>query len=323
VSDPGPPPRDLEPELKRLRDDALAGLRARPKRLPCKYLYDERGSELFERICELEEYYPTRTELGILQRHVDEMARALGPRVLLLEYGSGNGRKTRILLEALDDPVAYVPVDISRDVLLRAAGGLDGRHRGLEVLPVCADFGEPFALPEPAREPRRRALFFPGSTIGNLDPAGVVAFLRRSRALLGRDGAFLIGVDLRKPRRLLEAAYDDREGVTAEFNLNLLRRLNRELGADFDLALFRHRIVVDGARGRVEMHLVSVEAQVVNVGGERFAFRPGESIHTENSYKFTLEGFAALAARAGLEVRRVWQDRRRWFSVQYLVPFRA
>jgi dimethylhistidine N-methyltransferase len=316
----GPTLRDFGPEEKRVRDDVLAGLAAQPKQLPCKYFYDRRGSELFERICQLEEYYPTRTEIGIMRASAHEMAAELGPGVALIEYGSGSSTKTRILLEALDDPVAYVPVDISRVPLVSSASSLDRRHADLEVLPVCADFTEAFTLPEPERPPRRRVVYFPGSTIGNFEAPAVVGFLSRIRALVGPEGGLLIGVDLMKDAAILEAAYDDRDGVTEAFNKNLLVRINRELGGDFELERFDHRAVVNQELGRVEMHLVSTRAQTVSVCGERFAFEAGESIHTENSHKFTLEGFAELATEAGLAVRCVWTDPRRLFSVQYLAP---
>jgi dimethylhistidine N-methyltransferase len=309
---------DLEPERKRMRDDVVAGLRRRPRTLPCKYFYDERGSRLFEKICELEEYYLTRTELAILERSVAEMARCLGPDCMLIEPGSGSGTKTRLLLEALESPVAWVPVDISRDVLLRSSESIDGAHPELEVLPVCADFTQPFTLPTPRRRPARRVVYFPGSTIGNFDPPEVVRFLARLRELCAPGGAALIGVDLRKDRKVLEAAYDDAAGVTAEFNLNLLLRVNRELGADFDLGRFRHRSVWNERRGRVEMHLLSTAAQTVSIDGASFSFAAGEAIHSESSYKYDLAGFAGLAGAAGLAVARVWLDERRWFSVQYL-----
>jgi dimethylhistidine N-methyltransferase len=320
VSQDGPVLRDFEPEEKRIRDDVLAGLAAWPKSLPCKYFYDQRGSELFERICELDEYYPTRTEIGIMRESVAKMAEALGPHVTLVEYGSGSSTKTRILLEALDDPVAYVPVDISREPLVSSASSLDRRHADLEVLPVCADFTQAFTLPEPRRRPRRRVVYFPGSTIGNFEEADVVGFLTRIRTLVEPHGGLLIGVDLQKDAAILQAAYDDHEGVTAAFNKNLLVRINRELEGDFELERFEHRAVVNEELGRVEMHLVSTVAQTVGVCGETFAFEAGESIHSENSHKFTLEGFAELAAHAGLFVRRVWTDESDLFSVQYLTP---
>ena len=309
---------DLEPERKRFRDDVVAGLRRSPKTLPCKYFYDERGSRLFEKICELDEYYLTRTELAILERSVAEMAECLGPRCMVIEPGSGSATKTRLLLEALASPVAYVPVDISRDVLLRSAESIDGAHPDLEVLPVCTDFTQPFALTTPKSAPARRVVYFPGSTIGNFDPAEVVRFLARLRALCAPGGAVLIGADLRKDHKVLEAAYDDEKGVTAEFNLNLLLRINRELGADFDLARFRHRAVWDETHGRIEMHLVSRAAQSVRVDGESFSFAADEAIHSESSYKYDLDAFAGLAGAAGFAVARVWLDERRWFSVQYL-----
>src|SRR5512134_720665 len=224
---------DLAPERASFLADVLAGLTRPQKTLPCKYFYDERGSALFERICQLPEYYPTRTELGILRRHAGAMAAALGPRCLLVEYGSGSSTKTTLLLERLEEPTAYVPIDISREHLLRAAAALSARHPRLAVRPVCADFTRPFALPK-LPGALRRAAFFPGSTIGNFGPAEARKFLAQVAEQCGSGGLLLIGVDLRKPREILEPAYDDAEGVTAEFNRNLLRRINRELGADFD-----------------------------------------------------------------------------------------
>ena len=310
--------RDFGPARESFLTDALAGLLAPRKSLPCKYFYDERGSELFERICGLEEYYPTRTELGILRAQVRAMAATLGPECLLIEYGSGSSVKTRLLLDHLDAPVAYVPVDISREHLLRAAGELSARHPDLPVLPVCADFTRPFALPPLPRPPRRRAAYFPGSTIGNFAPAEARKFLTQVAEICGPGGALLIGVDLKKSRRVLEPAYDDALGVTAEFNLNLLRRLNRELGANFALDQFAHRALWNEAEGRVEMHLVSRRRQEVTLGGHRIRFEAGETIHTENSYKYDLPGFGALARSAGFEVERVWIDGAALFSVQAL-----
>jgi len=300
-----------------------AGLGGARKTLPCKYLYDARGSQLFERICELAEYYPTRTELAIMEAHAGEMARRLGPRCLLVEYGSGSSRKTRLLLDRLEAPAGYVPIDISRDALAASVRALAEAYPDLEVLPVCADYTEPIELPVPSRPAARRGVYFPGSTIGNFSPAEAQRFLARMARVAGRGGAILIGVDLRKDRRTLERAYDDASGVTAAFNLNLLSRLNRELGADFDPGRFAHRAVWNEAAGRVEMHLVSRTRQSVSVAGRRFAFAAGESIHTENSYKYTLEQFARLAAGAGLTVERVWTDPRERFSVQYLAPIAA
>lgn len=309
---------DFAPERERFRRDALAGLRSEPKTLPCKYLYDEEGSRLFERICELEEYYPTRTELAIVREHGPAMARSLGPHCLLVEYGSGSSAKTRALLDALERPAGYVPVDISREHLLAAAEKVSAAYAELEVLPVCADFTERFPVPAPKRSPARTAVYFPGSTIGNFAPERAAELLAGVAERCGPGGALLIGIDLAKDRATLERAYDDREGVTAAFNRNLLARMNRELDADFDLARFAHRAVYDAGAGRVEMHLESLEAQTVCVGGERVAFREGETVCTEHSHKYTLEGFAALAERAGFRVERVWTDPEGLFSVQYL-----
>ncbi|MFO7654408.1 MAG: L-histidine N(alpha)-methyltransferase [Candidatus Krumholzibacteriia bacterium] len=307
-------------QFTRMRREIVAGLAQPQKTVACKYLYDERGSHLFERICDLPEYYPTRTEIAILRRHGDEMAAELGPGCLVLEYGSGSAVKTELLLSRLATPVAYVPIEISEDALLASLRRLRGRFPRLEVLPVCADYTEPLDLPHPRLEPRRRAAFFPGSTIGNFAPGAAQRFLRRIRRTVGRDGALLIGVDLRKDPAVLEAAYDDAAGVTAAFDLNLLRRLNRDLGADFVLDRFRHRAVWNDEHGRVEMHLESLVPQSVRVNGTRVEFRAGETIHTENSYKYTLEEFSALAAGCGWQVRSVWTDDARLFSVQYLGP---
>jgi dimethylhistidine N-methyltransferase len=308
----------IAPGAPRFCIDVLAGLSRARKTLPCKYLYDERGSALFERICELDEYYPTRTELAILAAYADEMAERLGARCLLVEYGSGSGRKTRLLLDHLCEPAGYVPIDISSEALAASARALAADYPGLEVLPVCADYTEPLELPRPARPAARRGVFFPGSTIGNFTPLEAQRFLGRMARVAGVGGGMLIGVDLRKDRSVLEPAYDDALGVTAAFNKNLLARINRELGADFELDRFRHLARWNAAAGRVEMHLVSEVEQRVRVADAEFRFAAGETIHTENSYKYALDEFAALAAQAGLAVRRVWTDRDAMFSVQYL-----
>lgn len=305
-------------EAARFRSDVLAGLAHPQKTLPCKYFYDARGSALFERICDLDEYYPTRTELAILEAHSAEMAQRLGRRCLLVEYGSGSSRKTRLLLDRLREPAAYIPIDISRAALDVSARALSEAYPHLEVLPVCADYTGPIEVPEPAKPAARRGVFFPGSTIGNFTPPEAQRFLGRMARVAGPGGGVLIGVDLRKERTVLEAAYDDALGVTAAFNKNLLARINRELGADFDLDAFGHRAHWNASAGRVEMHLVSELAQSVCVAGQRIHFAPGETIHTENSYKYELGQFAALAAQAGLAVHRVWTDPDARFSVQYL-----
>ena len=311
---------DYHPRHDDLRGEVLAGLRLPQKTLPCKYFYDERGSELFDAICALPEYYLTRTELGIMETHVEAMAAALGAELLLVEPGSGSSVKTRLLLEHLQAPVAYVPVDIARTHLVRAAERLSRLYPSLEILPVCADFIQAFEVPVPHREPAHRAVYFPGSTVGNFTPAETVELLRHMQRLAEPEGAILIGLDLRKDVGVLERAYDDAAGVTAAFNLNLLTRLDRELDADFDLRHFRHRAVYNAEEGCIEMHLVSTTAQSVQVAGERFTLREGEHILSERSYKHTLEGFTALAARAGLALQQHWLDDRGYFCVAYLQP---
>ena len=309
---------DLEPKRQQFRHDVLEGLARPATRLPTQYLYDDRGSALFEQICELDEYYPTRTELGIFETHIAEMAEAIGPEALVIEYGSGTGLKPRILLRALERPVAYVPVEISRAHLLRSAEALNADFPNVEVLPVCADFTQPFEIPSPSKPPRRRLVFFPGSTIGNFSPDDAKRLLGQMVDDVGPGGAVLIGVDLQKDPRTIERAYDDAKGVTAAFNLNLLRRINEELGGNFDLARFRHRARYDQEGGRVVMQLVSTAPQSTTIAGERFELAEGEAITTEYSHKYTLESFAAMASSAGLRVEQAWMDANRLFSVQYL-----
>ena len=312
-------PIHFEPRTARFREETLAGLRARPKSLPCKYFYDETGSRLFDRICELDEYYPTRTEMAILRDRIEEISAVLGPDVALIEYGSGSSTKIRILLDAIDTLAAYIPIDISCDHLQRSSEDLAASYPGLPILPVCADYTGTFSLPPLPGPAARKVVFFPGSTIGNFDPEEAARFLGRIASLVGSGGGLLIGVDLKKAPRILEAAYNDAEGVTAEFNLNLLRRINRELGADFDPDRFRHEAFYSRERGRIEMHLKSAAEQTVTIGGVSIRFERGERIHTESSYKYAPEEFARLAARAGLDVESVWIDPRRLFSIQHLV----
>lgn len=309
---------DFHPSRADQRSDVLDGLRQTQKWISSIYFYDELGSQLFDAICELPEYYPTRTELAILEQHGDEICAAIGPEVLLVEPGSGSSVKVRHLLDRLTDPVAYVPVEISREHLMASVEALAEDYPHIEILPVCADFTTNFALPTPSRKPRRTALFFPGSTIGNFEPADALDLLKQMRALAGSGGGLVIGVDVRKDAKTLERAYDDAAGVTARFNMNVLVRLNREMRADFDLAHFHHRAVWNDALGRIEMHLVSDVDQHVHVAGEAFHFRANEHIHTENSYKYRPEEFAALAARAGFTVRKLWTDPENLFTVQYL-----
>jgi dimethylhistidine N-methyltransferase len=309
---------DKAPARSQLLQEALEGLSAPAKTLPCKYFYDERGSALFDQICELEEYYPTRTELSIMQSHGREMSQALGTGCLLVEYGSGSSLKTCILLDFLEEPCGYVPVDISREHLLRSAEAISQRHPELDVLPVCADFTQPFDIPTPKSGADHTAAYFPGSTIGNFARAEARDLLRQIAAQCGDGGGLLIGVDLRKDQKILEAAYNDAAGVTAAFNLNLLRRLNRELGADFELDAFEHIARWNAELGRVEMHLASRKDQIVRIDGETIEFSAGETIHTENSHKYSLDEFAELAGEAGFTIARVWTDPADLFSVQHL-----
>ncbi|HEU5102881.1 MAG TPA: L-histidine N(alpha)-methyltransferase [Roseiflexaceae bacterium] len=310
---------DLAPEQASIRDEVLDGLRRTPKELPPKLFYDERGSQLFDQICELHEYYPTRTEVAIMQAHAHEMAALIGPDSLLVEYGSGSSLKTRILLDHLVAPGGYVPIDISREHLLRSAERLAAAYPDIEILPVWADYTAGLTLPHPARRVARAVAYFPGSTIGNCHPHEAVQLLRQIAELVGPGGGLLIGVDLQKDRATLERAYNDRAGVTAAFNLNMLARINRELGVTFRLEQFRHRALYNEQFQRIEMHLVSQRRQVVDIDGLTIAFEAGESILTECSYKYSLESFGALARVGGFEITHVWTDPQRLFSVQYLV----
>ncbi len=314
---------EVVPATSAFLADVALGLSRPQKTLPCKYFYDSAGSALFEEICDLEEYYLTRTEIGILRAHLPEIAQRLGARCVVVEYGSGSGTKTHLLLDALSEPVAWVPIDISSAALSSSATRIASQHPSLDVLPICADYTAALRLPPIPRGAARRVGFFPGSTIGNFAPAEASRFLAGVARTCGPGGAILLGVDLEKDPRVLERAYDDAIGVTARFNLNLLARANRELGADFDLDAFRHRAlwVPDSAgAGRIEMHLVSARAQRVQVGGRAFDFARGESIHTECSYKWRLDAFDALARSVGLARRASWTDPRGWFAVLLLEP---
>ena len=308
---------DFEPGLAGFRRDVLEGLRQSPqKTLPCKYFYDLEGSRLFDRICALDAYYPTRAEWAIMAERAGEMCAWLGPGCLIIEYGSGSSEKIRALLDELEAPAGYVPIDISREYLRQCAADLRGAYPGLRVAPVCADYAEAFTLPDiPAQ---RKAVYFPGSTIGNLHPPEAQAFLERIAEVCEPGGALLIGVDLVKDAAILEAAYNDPEGVTAAFNRNILARINRELGGDFDLSLFEHRAFWNAAESRIEMHLESLADQAAGIGGEAIPFRAGETIHTECSYKYTIGGFRALAEEAGFRHERMWTDPGGLFSVHAL-----
>ena len=309
---------DLQPATSSFLEDVLAGLAKPQKELPPKYFYDARGSDLFEAICELPEYYLTRVETAIMRDGAAAMARQLGAGCALIEFGSGSGRKTRILVEAAA-PAAYLAIDIARDQLEATAAEFARDYAALEVVAVCADYSRPLALPRlAALASRRRVIYFPGSTIGNLTPAEARVFLRNARELAGPGGGLLIGVDLKKDTARLNAAYNDARGITAEFNLNLLARINRELGAAFDLAAFRHFAFYNEALGRIEMHLVSARAQSVTIGGGVFRFRADETIHTENSYKYSIPEFQELGRGADLVPVECWTDADRLFAVHYL-----
>ncbi len=306
------------------RSAVLHGLAENPKWISCKYLYDARGSRLFEEICELDEYYPTRTELALLRQHAKEIAAFIGPNVNVIEFGSGSSRKIRILLDSLARPAAYVPVDISRDHLIQEAQSLSADYDGLSVIPIHADYTQTLEFPRtifesPRHRPRRKCLgFFPGSNIGNFAPADALVLLRGLKQAMGEGSGFLIGVDLKKDARILTAAYNDAKGVTAAFNQNLLVRINRELRGDFDVDGFVHEAPYNAKDGRIEMHLKSLRAQTAHVEGMAFAFAKGETIHTESSYKYAPDAFRALAEAAGWRARACWQDARALFSLHYL-----
>lgn len=300
-----------------LREEVLRGLRAGPKTLPPKLFYDTAGAELFERITTLPEYYLTRAELEILRKRAGEIAELTGPGAVLVEYGSGAGVKVRLLLDALAEPAAYIPVDISAAQLARVAEEIRTESPHVPVHPVCADYTRPLDIP-PLHPRRRRLAFFPGSTIGNFHPTEAAAFLRRIRNTLGHDGALVLGVDRVKDAAILNAAYNDAQAVTEAFNLNMLRRLNRELGADFDLTRFAHRAFFNGRAARVEMHLESLVRQTVTVASEKFTFKQGETIWTESSYKYSEAALETLVTSAAFTTTRLWTDSAERFWVGYL-----
>ena len=299
-------------------DEIIDGLSQAEKMISPKYFYDERGSQLFDEITRLPEYYPTETELGIMRANVEEIARLAGKHASLIEFGSGSSLKTRVLLEHLNELAVYVPVDISEDHLLASALQIRAEFPGLEVLPVVADFTQPFYLPSPAIMPIRNIVYFPGSTIGNFTHDAAHELLKVMHQETGEGGALLIGVDLQKDPDIIRRAYNDSAGVTAEFNLNMLRHLNREFDADFDLDAYEHSAEYNEQEGRVEIRLISEQHQEVMVGNTSFSIDEDEAILTEYSHKYTLDGFAAMAKAAGFTVERVWMDAERLFSVQYL-----
>jgi dimethylhistidine N-methyltransferase len=308
---------DLAPGEESFRDAVLNGLGRAHKAIPCKFFYDARGSALFERICRLPEYYPTRTETAILEEYTADIAAQMGPHCRLIEFGSGASHKVRILLQALDRPAAYVPVDISREHLRDAAISLVEDFPSVPVIAVCADYTRPFSLPPLTGASGKRVGFFPGSTIGNFEPDAAVGFLANYARVLGTGGEMLIGVDLKKDPEILDAAYNDRAGVTARFNLNLLERINRELDGDLDIDRFEHVAFYNEAEGRVEIYIRSLADQEARIAGNRIRFGEGELIHTEYSYKYAVPEFRALAAEAGFRPVDTWTDPAELFSVHY------
>jgi dimethylhistidine N-methyltransferase len=309
---------DLEPSLGAFLAELLRGFSQRPKSIAAKFFYDEMGSQLFDEICSLDEYYLTRTEMGILRENASEICALIGPECRLVEFGSGSSAKTRILLDHLQAPAAYVPVDIALEQLKQCSARLARVYPELCITPVCADFTNAFTLPEVPSPVRRTVAFFPGSTIGNLEPHEAENFFRKISLLCGADGGLLIGVDLKKDRFTLERAYNDARGVTARFNLNLLTRINRSFGAGIRQDKFQHHAFYNEEFGRIEMHLVSLGEQTIQLNGAAFSLQEGEHIVTEHSYKYSLDEFAKLAERSGWAVQRLWTDVANLFSVHYL-----
>jgi len=309
---------ELNAPQRQMFEEVVEGLRRPQKMIPSKFFYDERGSELFEEITRLDEYYPTRTETRILEDHIEEIAEAVGEQSVIVELGSGNSTKTRLLLDHMSDISAYVPVEISEEYLMKTVRSLKDEYPDLSIKPVCADYTKPFRIPPIAKTFEYYVIFYPGSTIGNFRPERAQQFLKTISRLLVPGGGMLIGVDLKKGRDTLEAAYNDAKGVTAQFNLNMLLRLNRELNADLRIDNFEHLAFYNEEKGRIEMHLKSKTGQEVHLNGEAIHFEEGETIHTENSYKYSLDEFRALV-NDWFKVERVWTDEDDLFSMQYLV----
>lgn len=309
---------DFHPKLENFRDEVILGLGKTPKQLPCKFFYDSQGSELFSQICELEEYYPTRTELSIFQRYKDEIRNLIGEKALVIEYGSGGSQKIRMLLNMLDNPLAYMPIDISKDYLFADANKLAKDYPELEIIAVCADYTKSLTLPEVLVKFTKKVVFFPGSTIGNLDHEDAKNLLINTAHILKTGDGLLIGVDLKKDSKILNAAYNDEKGITAAFNLNLLTRINHNLNANFDLANFTHQAFYNELKGRIEMHIVSLKDQIININGIEIKINKNEAIHTENSYKYEIKEFQNLAQIAGFIATKVWTDPSNLFSVHYL-----
>ena len=304
--------------------DVVAGLSQSQKTLPCKYFYDELGSQLFEKICELDEYYVTRTELQLLNQVVNDIATHIGPDAAIIEPGSGAGQKIRLLLDSLDSPRSYIPVEISKEILIRSVEELSASFPTINMRPIAGDFSNVFSNPHYLdheqlnfRPAHKKVVFFPGSTIGNFETQEAIAFLKKLANSVGKGGGLLIGVDLIKDREILLDAYNDQQGITADFNKNLLRRINQELKADFDLAQFAHRSTYNEAKDRIEMHSISEQQQTINIDKHQFTFAVQETIHTENSHKYSLQSFAALASKAGFNLINVWTDDNQWFGIFY------
>ncbi len=296
------------------RSDILQGFRLEQKRIPSKYFYDARGAELFEEICTLEEYYPTRTEIGILEKHIAEMASSIGPHTRIIEFGSGEGVKTKLLLDGLDRPSVYIPIDISQEQLEVTSSVLRQAHPGLEVLPLAQDYTAPIILPKASSAFNRTIVFFPGSTLGNFERQEAADFLRMITGLIRETGKLLIGIDMVKDRATIEGAYNDSEGVTAAFNVHLIERLRDELGLDIDPADFEHYSYFNEIESRIEMHLVAKHRLEVVILDEKIIVEEDEHIVTEYSHKFTIASFESLAARVGLTIEHVWQDDKKYFA---------
>lgn len=308
---------ELKEKKISLLEEIKNGLSQEQKQLPCKLLYNQRGSALFDKICDLEEYYPTRTENAIMQKHVSEMANYIGEGALLIEYGSGSSIKIRSLLNVIKNLVGYIPIDISRDHLEQSANILRDIYPHILIQPIWADYTKSFFLSR-LDNVSKRVVYFPGSTIGNFHPQEAIKFLSRMATVSEKNGGILIGVDLKKEQDLLNAAYDDKKGITAEFNKNILNHLNYLFDSDIDLNLFKHRAFFNQDKSRVEMHLVCQEDMSFNVDGKYVSIEEGETIWTESSYKYTLDEFESLSRQAGLRVEKVWTDDNNYFSVQYL-----
>lgn len=306
---------DFKPAVGDFRSEVIEALRQTPKRLPCKYLYDHRGSVLFDKICTLDDYYPTRTEMGLLRDIMPEVNQAIGDARTIIEFGSGGNIKIRILLDGLDDVHTYVPIDISREHLALSSEDLQSDHEDLNVISVCADYTKPFPLPDEIESIPERLVFFPGSTIGNFERGDVTALIQSMKQAAGPHGKLLLGADLIKDLDVLKKAYNDSEGVTADFNMNLLVRINNELGGDFDLDRFHHEGRFNPEAQRMEMHLVSEADQTASINGETFEFKEGETIFTESSHKYTTDGLAEMFEDHGFKREKVWMDDKQWYSI--------